>query len=303
MKEIYITKIAQTEDKVKNLVYESSKLEIDIIASEKILDNLYEKLKSTSVLSPEYNKIQDNIVEIKKYIENCNNRKENIKQEIIKTKEQRDAIYKEGLDKAVQSNTYSQCSNDLKLMTDTFGPTGFSIAVSPTFFSDTGKQSDFKYSGVVAWLSGAIKAGDFQFIGVINYRNKEQIPDTDVKNTFYEQNSLTAGISTRYLFTPRIHANADVVYLHTRNTNVDTKKDIVRYSIGTDIKLFNGDFATPWLALSIGSEANNPSGNNVFVLSNLKWGLSSSPSFAPVNSSCKCTSEGSSKDLSGRPVV
>ncbi|MFA4828930.1 MAG: hypothetical protein WC855_06015 [Thermodesulfovibrionales bacterium] len=165
------------------------------------------------------------------------------------------------------------CRGDKKYRSNLWNKSSWSFGITPTFTSTTGKTDDLKSSGIGLSTSVALGLGDSgQFILHTRYRNKEEVPDTDNKGKFFEQDSFRLGGRVRY-GSPDLNFNAEGMYIIENRKNGQKNDKKFRYGVGAEYNAAKD----LWLVFSIGSESGNNKGDKLFVLGNLKFALSPNP--------------------------
>lgn len=154
---------------------------------------------------------------------------------------------------------------------------GLSVAIAPTFISETGNTNNIKYSGLGAWTSVSYGIEDYaQIIGQLMYRNNEEVPVTNATNPFFKRDSINFGGQIRF-GKPNINGNLEALYSINDNKGGAEDDNIFKYSAGIEFNPAK-DF---WISLSIGSEFGNNTGNKLYALGDMKWAFESAPTMAP----------------------
>jgi hypothetical protein len=104
------------------------------------------------------------------------------------------------------------------------------------------------------------------------YRNKEQEPDPNVKDVFFEQDSFRFGGRLRY-GRPDLNFNAECLYSIENRPSGREDNRTFRYGIGAEYNIAKN----VWINLNTGSQSGNDGGNNLFVLGNLNFAFSPEP--------------------------
>ncbi len=198
-----------------------------------------------------------------------------LSQKIEKLEKQRVELVNTGTEELNKKSSAAieACRNNKKFRSNLWNKSSWSFGIAPTFTSTTGETDDLKSSGIGLWTSVALGLGDSgQFILHTRYRNKEEVPDSDNKGKFFEQDSFRVGGRVRY-GSPDLNFNAEGMYIieNRKNGQKDDKK--FRYGIGTEYNAAKD----LWLVFSIGSESGNNKGDKLFVLGNLRFALSPNP--------------------------
>jgi hypothetical protein len=155
----------------------------------------------------------------------------------------------------------------------------FAVGVAPSFQSPTGASGDLEYAGSAVWASLALglstSQNNFgQFIVQGRYRNKELVPDKNVKGTFFEQD--TAGLGLRLMLGAADRAVVVESELVSQSPTVGDDTTSFKLSGGGQMKLSTG----VWLSLAVGGSFKGSSNEEkgAFVLSSFKWAMSKEPS-------------------------
>lgn len=164
-----------------------------------------------------------------------------------------------------------------KAPSNLWNKSAWSVAVAPTFLTQTGNNEDMEYAGLGAWTSVSYGIGsNAQLIGQVMYRNNEEVPVPNASNTFFKRDTLNFGGQLRF-GRENLNGNIELLYAINNNENGVADDNVFKYAAGMEFRATK-DF---WIALSIGTETGNESGNKLFALSNLKWAFESEPSMAP----------------------
>jgi hypothetical protein len=165
------------------------------------------------------------------------------------------------------------CRANGKFRSNLWNKSSWSLGVAPTWTSTTAKTEDLKYSGMGAWTSVAFRLGESgQFIVHARYRNKEQEPDPNVKDVYFEQDSYRFGGRLRY-GRPDLNFNAECLYSIENRPSGREDNRTFRYGIGAEYNIAKN----VWINLNTGSQSGNEGGNNLFVLGNLNFAFSPEP--------------------------
>jgi hypothetical protein len=165
------------------------------------------------------------------------------------------------------------CRANPKFRSNLWNKSGWFFGVAPTWTSATAKTEDLKYSGLGAWTSVAFRLGESgQFIVHARYRNKDQQPDPNVKDVFFEQDSFRFGGRLRY-GRPDLNFNAECLYSIENRPRGREDNRTFRYGIGVEYTVAKD----VWINLSTGSQSGNDGGNKIFVLGNLNFTFSPEP--------------------------
>jgi hypothetical protein len=166
----------------------------------------------------------------------------------------------------------------------------FSVGLAPSWQSPTGQSGDFQFAGAAIWGSFALaltRQEDFaaptgnvkverpygQFIVQGRYRNRELVPDKDVPESFFEQDST--GVGARLLLGSADFAIVTEAELARQWSEGRDATSALKLSIGGQIKLSTD----VWLSAAVGATHGGPSNEqrSAFVLSSVKWALSREP--------------------------
>jgi hypothetical protein len=154
----------------------------------------------------------------------------------------------------------------------------FAIGVAPSFQSQTGESGDLDYAGSALWGSLALglstSATNFgQFIVQGRYRNKELVPNKNVKGTFFEQDSTGLGLRLMLGEADRaVVVESEFVRLSPKGGDNSTSFTL---SGGGQMKLATG----VWLSVAVGGslKGSTDEEKGAFVLSSFKWAMSREP--------------------------
>lgn len=153
------------------------------------------------------------------------------------------------------------------------------VGLAPSWISETGSTSNFRWNGGGFWTSVAygfeqVQAlkDNSQLIFHARYRNNEIVPDADTEGLFFSQDSLYFG--SRLRVSPGKKASSilsfEGVFLRSRRDNNEYDNSS-RYSLGLEQRLANNI----WFALSLGGHSGREDGTNqTFVTTSFKWGFS-----------------------------
>jgi hypothetical protein len=169
-----------------------------------------------------------------------------------------------------------KCQTDSKARN--WNASSFAVGLAPSWHSPSGESDDFTYAGAALWGSLALGISTSartvgQFIVQGRYRNKELVPNKNVKGTFFEQDS--AGLGLRLLLgTADRAAVVESEFVRQSPEGADDSTSF-RLSGGGQIKLATG----VWLSVAVGgtSGGNTAEQRGGFVLSSFKWALSRDP--------------------------
>ena len=160
----------------------------------------------------------------------------------------------------------------------------WTIGVAPTWISETGTLGSLQGDGVGLWTSLSYGFKGIKFLDLehkaqtifhVRYRSNEHVSDSSTKGAFFEQESVLVGTRFR-VGTQKFNVSLEGDFVHA-DPKTSKPNDYYRMVVGADI-LLGGNV---WLEFALGGEADNRTGNHVFVLPLLKWGLPSESSFAP----------------------
>jgi hypothetical protein len=162
----------------------------------------------------------------------------------------------------------------------------FSIGLTPLWQSASGESTDFAYGGAAVWTSLALglsrteRSGDDvvarpfgQVIVQGRYRDKELVPNKNVKGAFFEQRS--GAVAARLLLGAADKAAVLESELARQSPPVGAATSSFKMSVGGQLKL-TSDI---WLSLAAGGTRGGPADEQRggFVLSSFKWALSREP--------------------------
>ena len=162
----------------------------------------------------------------------------------------------------------------------------FSIGFTPSWQSASGESTDLTYGGAAVWTSLALglsrtdRADDEavsrpfgQVIVQGRYRDKELVPNKNVRGTFFEQRS--GGVAARLLLGAADRAAVIESEFARQSPDAGEATSSFKLSVGGQLKL-TSDI---WLSLAAGGTRGGPADEQRggFVLSSFKWALSREP--------------------------
>lgn len=163
----------------------------------------------------------------------------------------------------------------------------FAVGLTPSWDNATGESTDLTYGGAAVWASLAVglsrtetSDGEAvprpfgQLIVQGRYRDKEMVPDKNVKGTFFEQSG--AAVAARLLLGAADRAAVIESEFARQSPDVGDSTSSFKLSVGGQLKLTSDT----WLSLSAGGTRGGPTNEQRggFVLSSFKWALSREPS-------------------------
>ncbi len=182
----------------------------------------------------------------------------------------------EKLQTAGRRQAVDQCHAQSK--TRNWNASSFAVGVAPSWHSPTGESGDFTYAGAALWTSFALGISTSartigQFIVQGRYRNKELVPDKNVKGTFFEQDS--AGLGLRLLLGTADRAAVVESEFVRQSPEGGDDSTSFKVSGGGQLRLGTG----VWLSVAVGGThgGNAAEQRGGFVLSSFKWALSRDP--------------------------
>ncbi len=168
----------------------------------------------------------------------------------------------------------------------------WNFGLAPTWISPSGDVGDLEWSGMAIYSSLAYGFEEIpmlrdtaQLIVHGRYRMDEEAPLPDMPNTFVEQDSLTLSGQLRIIgfdisrFDKK--GGSDLNFLgevaHIQNWRDDASDEAIwRYTLGAEYRLTE----SLYLKASVGTQdGESESSDESFMLFNLKWNLSETPSF------------------------
>jgi len=150
------------------------------------------------------------------------------------------------------------------------------IGFAPSWISEDGTTDDLEWNGLAVWSSLAygfegIKGLEdrAQIIFHARYRRGEEVPDANMQDTFFEQDSVLVGGRLRF-GSPSLSFSVEGVFSHAEPEDWD-EDDSLRVSGGVEVRVAEN----LWLEVSVGgSDGRNDDNDQGFVLAQLKWGFS-----------------------------
>jgi hypothetical protein len=161
------------------------------------------------------------------------------------------------------------------------------VGVAPSWQSKTGETADFSYAGAAVWASLAVGLSSTtasnggsptvrafgQLIVQGRYRNRELVPDKNVKGIFFEQDS--SGLGARLLLGTADRAAVVETEVSRQSPATGDSTTSFKLSGGGQLKVSNDVWVSFTAGGIRGGAANEQRGG--FVLSSLKWALSREP--------------------------
>ena len=157
-----------------------------------------------------------------------------------------------------------------------FNRSSMVIAGAPAWISATGENGDMKWNGGGAWTSIAYgfekvpalrNTTQILFEGL--YRSRETVADPANSGHFLVQNRAVIGGGVR-VGKPNFQVFWEGSYVH-RHAAGAVPDNSFETAVSAEARITDG----LWLNLGIGTESGRSNGvNNLFILTNFKWGLS-----------------------------
>ncbi|HKY27307.1 MAG TPA: hypothetical protein VJM12_05100 [Pyrinomonadaceae bacterium] len=179
--------------------------------------------------------------------------------------------------RAALATAVKPCNDDARKRN--WNASGWIVGLAPSWISETGKTSDFRWNGGGFWTSIAYGFENIsglrdnsQFIFHARYRNNEIVADTANAGKFFSQDSLFFG--GRLRVSPGLAAKSilslEGTFIRSRRNKSDYD-NASRFSFGFERRI-NDNI---WFSLSMGGESGRAnSSNQGFILSSFKWGFS-----------------------------
>ena len=162
----------------------------------------------------------------------------------------------------------------------------FAVGIAPSWQSATGSSTDLTYGGAAAWASLALGLSrrtavdgesGVRLLGQViiqgRYRDKELVPDKNVRGTFFEQSG--SAVAARLLVGAADRAGVVEAEFARQSPEVGDSTTSFKMSVGGQIKLTTDT----WVSVSVGGTRGGPANEQRggFVLSSFKWALSREP--------------------------
>jgi hypothetical protein len=159
----------------------------------------------------------------------------------------------------------------------------WSIAYAPSWLSQTGNTSDFKWNGGALWTSVAYGFEEFpslkkvgQAIFHARYRTREQVADPAKAGKFLTQNTLFVGGRFR-AGSPKFAFNLEDSFVRTRTLGGKTDTSN-RFSVGAEARLTDNLY----FVVSTGGHAGRSDGkSNGFLMTSFKYGFNKKSQLNP----------------------
>lgn len=177
--------------------------------------------------------------------------------------------YERGLERKAE-----RCREDARRRN--WNNSAWDIGFAPSWISEDGTTDDLEWNGLAVWSSLAygfegIKGLEdrAQIILHARYRQGEEVPDANMQDTFFEQDSLLVGGRLRF-GSPSLNFSVEGVFSHAEPEDWE-EDDSLRVSGGVEVRVAEN----LWLEVSVGgSDGRNDDNDQGFVLAQLKWGFS-----------------------------
>ncbi|HKP04498.1 MAG TPA: hypothetical protein VJU77_14190 [Chthoniobacterales bacterium] len=153
------------------------------------------------------------------------------------------------------------------------------VAAAPTWITATGDANELKWDGATVWSSFAYGFEGMQALEnkaqlIVNarYRNFENVAEPSDAKVFFRQDTFTVGARLRF-GSPDFNASFEGAYFRTWS---DAHGRDSAYRLGGNIERKIAE--NLWLTLALGQDfGDSPTGEQLFVVSGLRFGTSDKP--------------------------
>lgn len=174
-----------------------------------------------------------------------------------------------------KSSDIQRCRNDSSFRSNNWNASSAAIGFGFTFDSENGDLDGLDYGGFGIFGSWAIRIADYgQIILGARYADNELTPLSQGNQKFDSIDRLSSAVRLR-IGSEKLNFFGEGVFLSEDGSKSDNYWNL---SLGVDLRVAT-DF---WLSAGLGGTLGRDREDDTFVLANIKWAFSPSPSFAPA---------------------